>query len=237
MNDKVKPVYLFAGGRSGNRKKQGALLEGMFRELGIASPTVAYSGAASGDDRSFFRFIAGELTQAGADKVVHAVIVPPSSDLKKACSVLEAADIVFISGGDVEAGMEILREKKMLDFLVDLYRQGKPFFGISAGAIMLAERWVRWRDPDDDSSAELFPCLGFAPVICDTHDEAGGWEELQAALKLAGDGVRGYGLATGSGIKVFSNGRVEALGGEIYQYLNRKGKVARKEDITSANRE
>ena len=235
MNDKLKPVYLFAGGRSGDRKKQGALLERMFRELGIASPTVAYSGAASGDDRSFFRFIAGELTQAGADKVVHAVVVPPSADLNKARSILEDADIVFISGGDVEAGMDILRDKKMLDFISDLYRQGKPFFGISAGAIMLAERWVRWRDPDDDSSAELFPCLGFAPVICDTHDEAGGWEELRAALKLAGDGVHGYGLATGSGIKVFSDGRVETLGGEIYRYLNRKGKVARIEDLKAIN--
>ncbi len=231
MTEKIKPVYLFAGGRSGNRKKQGALLEGMFRELGIASPSIAYSGTASGDDRSFFRFIVGELTQAGADKVIHAVIVPPAADLTKARSVLEDADIVFISGGDVEAGMDILREKNMLDFIGDLYRQGKPFFGISAGAIMLAQRWVRWSDPDDDSSAGLFPCLGFAPVICDTHDEAAGWEELQAALQLAGDGIRGYGLATGSGIKVFSDGKVEALGGEIYRYINRKGKVERIDNL------
>ena len=237
MNDKLKPVYLFAGGRSGNRKKQGALMERMFREFGIASPTVAYNGVASGDDRSFFRFIAGELTQAGADKVVHAVIAPSGADLDKARSVLEDADIVFISGGDVEAGMDILREKKMLDYIGDLYRQGKPFFGISAGAIMLAERWVRWRDPDDDSSAELFPCLGFAPVICDTHGEADGWDELQAALKLAEDGTHGYGLATGAGVKVFSDGRVEALGGEVYQYLNRQGRVERIADITPANRE
>jgi len=235
MTDKPKPVYLFAGGRSGNRKKQGVLLERMFRELGIASPTVAYSGAASGDDRSFFRFIAGELTQAGADKVVHAVIAPLSADLDKARSVLEGADIVFISGGDVEAGMEILKEKNMLDFIKRLYRQGKPFFGISAGAIMLAERWVRWRDPDDDSSAELFPCLDFAPIICDTHDEADGWEELQTALTLAEDGALGYGLATGSGIKVFSDGRVEALGGEVYQYRNRQGRVERIEDVTPSD--
>ena len=235
MSDNLKPVYLFAGGRSGDRKKQGALLETMFREIGIASPTVAYSGTASGDDRSFFRFIAGELTEAGPDKVVHAVIAPLSADLNKARSILAEADIVFISGGDVEAGMDVLREKKMLGFIGDLYRQGKPFFGISAGAIMLAERWVRWRDPHDDSSAELFPCLGFARVICDTHDESGGWEELQAALKLAEDGVSGYGLATGSGIKVFKDGKVEAVGGEIYRYLNRKGKVVRIEDLDASS--
>jgi len=231
MTQDIKPVYLFAGGRSGNRKKQNVLLQMIYREFGMASPTVAYSGTASGDDKSFFRFIAGELTQAGAEKVTHAVIATAGADLKKARSVLEAADIVFVSGGDVEAGMDVLREKKMLDFVSGLYRQGKPFFGISAGAIMLADRWVRWRNPDDDASAELFPCLGFAPIICDTHDEDGGWEELQAAIKLAEDGTKGYGLATGSGIKVFRDGKVEALGGEVYQYIRRGGKVERIDNL------
>ena len=235
MTQGIKPVYLFAGGRSGNRKKQSVLLERMYREFGIPSPTVAYSGTASGDDKNFFRFIAGELTAAGADKVTHAVIAPEGADLKKARSVLETADIIFISGGDVEAGMDILRQKDILEFVNGLYRQGKPFFGISAGAIMLADRWVRWRDPDDDSSAELFPCLGFAPVICDTHDEDAGWEELQAALKLAEEGTRGYGLSTGSGVKVFYDGKVEALGGEVYQYIRKGGKVARIENALPAN--
>jgi peptidase E len=231
MPDKIKPVYLFAGGRSGDRKKQGVLMERMFRESGIARPKVAYCGTASGDDQNFFRFIAAELTQGVADRVTHAVIAPEGADLKKARTILEDADIVFVSGGDVEAGMAILKERDMLEFLNGLYRGGKPFFGISAGAIMLAERWVRWRDPDDDNTAELFPCLGFAPIICDTHDEQGGWEELQAALSLTADSTKGYGLATGSGIKVFPDSKVEALGGEVYQYLRRGDKVIRIEDL------
>ena len=139
------------------------------------------------------------------------MIAPPGADLKKARNILESADIVFISGGDVEAGMEILQEKNMIDFLTGLYRQGKPFFGISAGALMLAAKWVRWRDPDDDDSAELFDCLGFAPVICDAHDEQAGWEELQAALMLEKEGVKGYGLAAGSAIKVTHDGKVETI--------------------------
>src|SRR4030042_642677 len=147
MTQKAKPVFLLAGGRRSRGKKPDSLLEAVFREYGIKDPTVAYSGTASGDDRGFFGFIAREITAAGADKVVHAMIAPEGADLKKAKSILESSDIIFISGGDVEAGMEILQEKKMLDFLTDLYRQGKPFFGISAGAIMLAEKWIRWPDP------------------------------------------------------------------------------------------
>jgi peptidase E len=231
MTHNTKPVYLFAGGRGGNRKKQDSLLRMMFRDFDIAAPSVAYSGTASGDDKNFFHWIASELTGAGADKVTHAVIATARADLKKARAIIEEADLVFISGGDVAAGMEVLRQKDMVDFLNGLYRQGKPFFGISAGAIMLADKWVRWRDPDDDTTAELFPCLGFAPIICDTHDEDGGWAELQAALKLEDEGREGYGLSTGSGIKVDPDGRVTSLGGVVYRYAHRGERALRLEDL------
>ena len=237
MTHDIKPVYLLAGGRPRNRKKQDTLLQAVFRGYGIASPTIAYSGTASGDDKNFFNFISAELIQAGAGRVNHAVIVPEGSDIKKAQSILESADIVFVSGGDVEAGMDILQERKMIGFLNELYRQGKPFFGISAGAIMLADRWVRWRDPDDDDSAELFPCLGFAQIICDTHDEQGGWEELQAAIRLEKEGGRGYGLASGSGVKVTPDGKVEALGGDVYQYTHHGDRVERIENIRPINQD
>jgi hypothetical protein len=90
---------------------------------------------------------------------------------------------------------------------------------------------VRWPDPDDDSSAELFPCLGCAPIICDTHDEQAGWEELQAALMLEKVGFKGYGLSSGSGVKVTPDGKVTAIGGTVYQYIRRKGGVERIDDI------
>jgi peptidase E len=234
MIQQPKPVFLLAGGRGGNRKKQDALLETVFREFGVKSPVVAYSGTASGDDKDFFKFISSSFVTAGAGKVTHAVIAPDGADLKKAQKILDGADIVFVSGGDVEAGMEVLRQKNMLEFFNGLYRQGKPFFGISAGAIMLAAKWVRWTDPDNDSSAELFPCLGYASVICDTHDEQAGWEELQAALMLEKKGVKGYGLASGSGVKVMPDGKVAALGGAIYQYVRRADGVERIEDLTNA---
>lgn len=231
MTQNAKPVYLLAGGRPGGGRRQGPILQAVYRESGVASPTIAYSGTASGDDKRFFGFISSELKEAGAEKIVHAVIAPKGADIKKAQSILASADIVFISGGDVEAGMEILQGKNMIDFLTGLYRQGKPFFGISAGAIMLAAKWVRWCDPNDEASAELFPCLGFAPIICDTHDEQGGWKELQAALALEKEGTRGYGLASGSAVKVFPDGRVEALDGVVHQYVRRRDKVVRTDDI------
>ncbi|MDD5038234.1 MAG: Type 1 glutamine amidotransferase-like domain-containing protein [Dehalococcoidales bacterium] len=230
MNDK-KPIYLLAGGRPSNRKTLDYLIQAVFRESGRASPTLAYVGTANEDNEGFFNRMADIFREVGAYKINHAMISPRRANLTKARDILKSAEIVFISGGDVDRGMQILNEKNMTDFLSELYEQGKLFFGISAGSVMLAKEWVRWRDPDDDSTAELFPCLGFAPIICDTHDEGDGWGELKAALRLEQDNVKGYGIVSGAAIKVFPDGKVEALGGAIHQYIRRGKRVYKSPDI------
>jgi dipeptidase E len=231
MTGHMKPVYLLAGGRPPNRKKQDSLIQAVVRESGKTSPTVGYIGTASGDDSRFLEFMAREFKESGAFQINHAVIASPKADLKKAKDILKSSDIIFAGGGDVEVGVLILQEKKMDEFLRELYREGKVFFGISAGSIMLAKEWVRWRDPEDDSTAELFPCLDIAPVICDTHCEQDGWEELQVALKLEEDNTIGYGIVSGTAIKVFPDGSVEALGGVTHQYIRHGARVDRISDI------
>ena len=220
-----KPVYLLAGGPHSRRKGPDPLLEMVFKGLGIKTPAVAYTGTASDDDKNFYGFISSSFVSAGAGSVTHAVIAPRGADLKKAKKILEDADIIFVSGGDVEYGMQVLQDKNMLGFFNELYQQGKPFFGISAGAIMLAKEWVRWPNPDDENTFELFPCLGYAPVICDTHDEDSDWDELKSALTLKEEGAFGYGLASGSGVKVLPDGKVEAIGGDVFRYVNKNGKI------------
>jgi peptidase E len=163
MSDK-RPVYLLAGGRPRVRKVPDPLIQAALRESGRVSPTIAYIGTANNDDEGFFNFIAESFREAGAYRVNHALISSEKANLKRAQDILKSADIIFMSGGDVDRGMRVLREKNMTDFLSELYEQGKSFFGSSAGSIMLAKEWVRWRDPEDNSTAELFPCLGFAPI-------------------------------------------------------------------------
>lgn len=230
INNK-KPIHLLAGGPRQHRKAPDPLIRESLQESGIASSVVAYVGVASDDDRGFFNFIASSLVEAGAGAVDHVPISPKKADIERTKTILESADVVFISGGDVEHGMSVLVEKGLVDFLSGLYQRGKPFFGISAGAIMLAERWVRWPDENDEASAELFPCLGFASVICDTHDEVEGWRELQAALLLCENDIIGYGIALGTALKVFPNGDVAARGGPVSRFVKRAGKVLRIEDI------
>jgi peptidase E len=235
MMSAEKPVYLLAGGRPGGRGTTDLIIQTIFKGSARVPPTIAYVGTANGDNKDFFNRMAQMCREAGARRINHALISPDGADLKKAQDVLNSADIIFISGGDVDRGMRVLREKNMIDCLSTLYQQGKPFFGSSAGAIMLAKEWVRWPDPDDSTSAELFPCLGFAPVICDCHDEEGGWEELKTALSLEEDVVKGYGLVSGTAIRVFADGKIEALGGNIHQYVRRGKQVIRAPDISPAS--
>ena len=192
MPEKRPPLFLIAGG-PGQVRRRGAdpLLQTVIRASGKTRPAIAYVGAASGDNPAFRLLIAQMLLKAGAGAVVPAPMCGRRVNVEKTRRVLEDADLVFISGGDVEEGMKVVERRGMTPLLKSLHAAGKPFFGVSAGSIMLAERWVRWSDPRDDESAELFPCLGFAPVLCDTHGESDGWTELQAMLRLCRTGATG----------------------------------------------
>lgn len=203
-------LFLVAGGHG--RGRSDTVLEDMLARLAIPLPRVAYIGAAHGDDLSFFTRMAGMLTAAGAGPVD---LVPTAEGRRVAPAsrrILETADLVFVSGGDVEEGMRALGKAGVDRLLEALFAAGRPFMGLSAGSIMLGRAWVRWRDPGDDATAEPFPCLGFAPFICDTHDEESGWEELKALIALSPAGTPGYGIPSGGGLVVEPDGATVAMG-------------------------
>jgi cyanophycinase-like exopeptidase len=229
------PLHLIAGGRGLDRPRgPDPLLQAVVRGTGLSRPSVAYVGAASGDNRAFFLIVSRMMRAAGAGKVTLAPLCGRRADPAAAQEIIRKADIVFISGGDVEEGMRVLADAGMLPFLRRLRGAGKPFFGISAGSIMLARSWVRWTNPKDDKSAELFSCMGFAPVLCDTHGEGDGWSELKALLCLAPVGSTGYGIASGSGLVVHDNGTVAATGGEVHVFRRRKAGVLQQASLLPA---
>ncbi len=227
----MKPVYLLAGGRGGDRKKMADLIRLILADSGKKSPVVAYIGAATDDNPMFYKMMTLPLFKTGTAKINHVHIASRKADISKAKDQLSAADIIYFGGGDVERGMQVLEEKNMIEFIKDLPRQEKLFFGISAGSIMLAEEWVRWRDPDDDSTVEIFPCLGIAPVICDTHAEEDNWQELKTLLQIAPTELTGYGIASDAAIKVLPDRTVEALGGKVNCFRRKSGEVMQEADL------
>jgi cyanophycinase len=220
-----KPLYLLAGGNFGNTR---SMIPSLARALGECGekPRVAYIGTASGDNVIFFTMLRSLLKEAGAAQVALVRLAKNKADITAARQALERADAIFISGGEVDDGMRWLNQHGLAGFIKELYDRGKLFFGLSAGSIMMGTHWVRWEDPKDDATAELFDCLGFVPTTFDTHAEDEDWKELKAALRLQGPGAKGFGIPRGGMVVVDSQGNMDA---EIplLRYENNGGEVQR----------
>ena len=215
------PAILIAGGRP---MEGGAMIRIMASALDNAKGfRVSYIGAANGDNFAFFTLMKSMLVKAGAGKIDFIKLTKKKVDVSVAREMLERADAVFISGGEVEDGMNGLKKHGLDGFLKDLYAGGKRFICTSAGAIMMGTRWVRWENPSDDSTAELFDCLGIIPAVFDTHAEDEDWIELKTVLRLMGDGSRGYGLPRGSIISADSSGAFVNFNGAPMTFINNNG--------------
>ena len=176
------PVWLIAGAGPGTGPRSFRFHEAVVDATGKDRPRYAYVGAASGDARWFERVVKTMIFGARS-KCDFVRLTDKSLKTSEAKSMLGDADVVFVSGGDVEAGMRVIDERGLAPYFRELHRGGKIFEGVSAGSIMLGEHWVRFAD-DDDDRGERFDCLGIVPVSFDAHDEADGWGELHALARL-----------------------------------------------------
>jgi len=215
---KPADIFLIAGGpRSKNNK---TILAEVLESSKKRVPDVAYIGTASGDDKEFFLMLRPIIMAAGAGSVKLVPIVR-RFDLDKAKDILLASDVVFISGGDVDLGMKYLRKRNLIPFFRELYNRGKLFCGISAGAIMLCRNWMHWRDPDDDDTAELLDCLGFAPLLCDVHAEEDNWVEMKRLLGFFPQGTAGYGIPAGGALRVAPDGKITSIGAAPIRFVKK----------------
>lgn len=204
----AKPIYLIPGGHPPDGKQTLAAISAVYRACAVAAPTVAYIGTANHDSKMFFQMMKTQLLKAGAAIVTLAPIAGKRANRETARKIIEAADCVFLSGGEVEDGIRLLHAAGLDDFLREQYQSGKLFFGVSAGCIMMGQYWVHWDVEDDDSTASLFDCLNFVPLTFDTHCEDEDWKELRCALRLLGPGAAGYGLSTNGFYSAISSGKL-----------------------------
>ena len=222
MNQEI-PAIMIAGGRPRDPALMARMVSRVFD--GIEKPAAAYIGTANNDNPAFFQMMKSILKSAGADKVVMVHLAKKNPDIDGAKKILEKADLIFLSGGEVEDGMDWLVKHDLAGFLKKLYQDGKRFLGVSAGVIMMGSHWVHWDKEGDDSTARLFDCLGITPVLFDVHGEDEGWAELKTALVLLGDGARGYALPGGSMISADSHGGLVNLEKEYIVFKNQCGKI------------
>ena len=70
-----KPTFLIAGDPRNRRAGADPLLQTVFDRCGVSAPSIAYIGAASGDDRRFFAMLTSAFTNSGAGVVNFATTV------------------------------------------------------------------------------------------------------------------------------------------------------------------
>jgi|SRR5882672_6146321 len=228
-----KPTTLMAGKFGSRHFGTRPYLVDALRLTAEGEPLVLYLGAASGDDAGFGSALSHLLEAAGARKVVWPKLARKKPQSTQARDALGEVDLVFVGGGDVEAGMQSLRDADLVDDFRGAASRGVAFAGMSAGAIMLGERWIRWPRPNaGDDEAETYECLGIAPCSLDTHGEGDRWQETQsfAAVRARelGKKARAYGVPSGGALVIDGDGSIEARGEPVPVFAalpNRKAKL------------
>jgi peptidase E len=212
-----KPVTLIAGQFGSPHFGTRPHLEAAVQLTRAEAPKALYIGAASGDDESFGTALCALIGAAGAADVFWPKLAKRARDRSVARKALEHIDFIFVGGGDVEAGMDVLRRAQLVAELRAAATRGVVFAGMSAGAIMLGERWVRWPRADStDEEAETYECLGIAPCALDTHGEGDGWGEARSFAAVRARELkrkaRAYGIPSGGALLVRSGGKMHARG-------------------------
>ncbi len=212
-----KPVTLMAGQFGSPHFGTKPHLELALSFARAEEPTALYIGAANGDDASFGTALCALIGAAGAAEVFWPKLAKGRRQTSVARKLLERVDFVFVGGGDVEAGIDVLRRAKLVADLHAAAARGVVFAGMSAGAIMLGQRWIRWPRADSgDDQAETYECLGLAPCSLDTHGEGDGWAEARsfAAVRARETrrAARAYAVPSGGALIVCGGGRMQARG-------------------------
>ena len=193
----------------------------------VDKPLVVQIGAANGDDRAFGFAMVKLLQKAGAGEVLWPRVCGRKSDPEAMREALAKAQVIFVNGGDVEEGMKVLTD---LELVADVRRaaaRGAACVGISAGAIMLGERWIAWPNAKaTDDEAATFECLGIAKVSIDTHGEKHKWAEMRSFVAVrareTGRTATGYGVPSGAALLCDASGATSALGAPVQAFQAKK---------------
>jgi peptidase E len=212
-----KAITLIAGKFGSRHFGTKPYLAEAMKRTGKDKPLVLYVGVASGDDPTFGTALGALMTSAGAGHVVWPKLATRRKQTTQMRQALADADLVFVGGGDVEAGMDLLRGAELLDDFHAAARRGAVFAAMSAGSIMLGKRWIRWPNADaGDDEAETYECLGLVPFALDTHGEGDGWQEARSYASVRarelGKKARAYCVPSGGALVIDHKGRIEAHG-------------------------
>jgi len=97
----IKPLYMLADSQLLFVKSGGdSLAERLRADLDSSKPSAAYIGASNGDQPEFYNLFVAAMESMEISKCR----LVPSQPSREDTAFLEAADLIVLSGGDVERG-------------------------------------------------------------------------------------------------------------------------------------
>jgi len=213
------PVYLLADSQLLFSSPGGRpLLAAAVDAIENPEPRAAYVGAANGDQPEYYSIFEGAMEMIGVRDRRMVLSGYTAQDR----AYLRSADIIVLAGGNVGAGLHVLRETGMDDDLDERRREGAVLVGVSAGAVQLgAMGWLG----DEPADGELVGALGIVPFSVDAHDAAGGWRRLRQLVLRSLPGSVGIGIPAGGGIIHHPDGSVEPVGRSPVEFRLEDGRI------------
>ena len=199
----IKPLYLLADSQLFFWKSDNdSLAERVRADLDSSNPKAAYIGASNGDQPEFYSLFhaAMEIMAISDCRMV------PSQPSPEDTAFLADADLIVLSGGDVERGWHVFEQNGFRELLPRLRYNGAALIGVSAGAVQLGLGCLS--NAAQPKPLELFR---FAPFYIGAHDEENDWFDMRALVNLSQSDARAIGLPAGGGAVYYSDGTLEPL--------------------------
>src|SRR5579864_1080532 len=214
----IKPLYLLADSQLLFVKSGGdSLAERLRAELDSSKPSAAYIGASNGDQPEFYElFLAAMQTMEISD-----CRLVPSQPSREDTLFLENADLVLLSGGDVERGWQMFEQNGLKELLPKKRFDGAVLVGISAGAVQLGLGCL-----STSAQPKQIDMFRFAPFYVGGHDEGNDWFDLRALVNLAQSDARAIGLPVGGGAVYYSDGTLEPLRKPLIEIAKQDSKIS-----------
>ena len=205
------PVYLFSDSQLLFWKSDGiCFLNSITEGLEKDSLKAAYIGASNGDLPEFYDLFLAAMENIG----IRNCRMIRSTFSKEDQDFLETADIVLLSGGDVERGWNIFEATGLKKAISRKYEEGTILIGISAGAMQLG--LCGYRD-EEVQEEQVFDTFQFIPYIIGVHEEKSDWETLSKIILTKKGYVNGIGIPTGGGMIYHADKTVEPIRFPLYE--------------------
>jgi Peptidase family S51 len=213
----IKPLYLLADSQLLFWKGDSdSLAEKLHADLGTSNPKAAYVGASNGDQPEFFSLFQGAMEAMGITNC-RAV---PSQPSREDILFMEEANLILLSGGDVERGWRTFEQNGLKELIPRKRFDGVVLMGVSAGAIQLGLGAL-----SNSAQPRQIDMFRFAPFYVGAHDEENDWFDMRALVNLAQSDARGIGLPVGGGAVYYADGTLEPLRRPLIEIVKEDSKI------------